>query len=66
MNRRSCDGRSAERIGSLQEGGAAWISTGLYVAKSGGRMIESVEEFEEIVLAAESQRPVLAFFSAAW
>ena len=38
----------------------------LFVAKSGGRMIGTVEEFEQIVLAEESSRPVLAFFSAAW
>jgi hypothetical protein len=38
----------------------------LYAAKSGGRMIETVEEFSEIVLAEDSPRPVLAFFSAAW
>jgi hypothetical protein len=29
-------------------------------------MIESVEEFAEVVLAEDTPRPVLAFFSAAW
>lgn len=38
----------------------------LFVAKSGGRMIETVEEFAEIVLSEETPRPVLVFFSAAW
>lgn len=38
----------------------------LFVAKSGGKMIETAEEFEDFVLAEDSPRPVLAFFSAAW
>ena len=38
----------------------------LYIAKSGGKMIETVDQFADTVLAEDSPRPVLAFFSAAW
>ena len=36
------------------------------VAKSGGKMIETVDEFASTVLAEDTPRPVLVFFSAAW
>jgi len=40
--------------------------TRLQVAKTGGRMIDTEEQFAEIVLAKDVPRPVLVFFSAPW
>lgn len=36
------------------------------VAKSGGRMIETEEMYQQYVLPEESSKPVLVFFSAPW
>lgn len=38
----------------------------LYVAKSGGKMIQTESQYEEMVLSPELPRPVLVFFSAPW
>lgn len=36
------------------------------VAKSGGKIIESTEEFGKYVMSPESDRPVMVFYSAPW
>ncbi|KAG7344315.1 thioredoxin [Nitzschia inconspicua] len=41
-------------------------SIGLYVAKTGGKMIDTEEQFAETVLAKNVPRPVMVFFSAPW
>lgn len=41
-------------------------STRLQIAKSGGKMIESEEQFARMVLSKALSRPVLVFFSAPW
>jgi hypothetical protein len=41
-------------------------STVLHVAKSGGKMIDTEEQFSELVLAKDVPRPVMVFFSAPW
>ena len=41
-------------------------TTRLQVAKTGGRMIDTEEQFTELVLAKDVPRPVLVFFSAPW
>lgn len=38
----------------------------LQVAKTGGKMIDTEEQFSEIVLAKDVPRPVMVFFSAPW
>lgn len=41
-------------------------TTRLYVAKTGGKMIDTEDQFAEVVLAKDVPRPVLVFFSAPW
>jgi thioredoxin 1 len=36
------------------------------VGKTGGKLIETVEEYTSIVLEMESQKPVMVFFTAPW
>jgi hypothetical protein len=36
------------------------------VAKSGGKMIETEDQYNNMVLKSNSARPVLVFFSAPW
>jgi hypothetical protein len=42
------------------------FSTRLHVAKTGGKMIDTEEQFAEVVLAQDIPRPVMVFFSAPW
>lgn len=42
------------------------ISTRLGIAKSGGKMINTEQEFADIVLSKDIPRPVLVFFTAPW
>lgn len=41
-------------------------TTQLGIAKSGGKMIETEQEFEDNVLSKDLARPVLVFFTAPW
>jgi hypothetical protein len=41
-------------------------TTQLHAAKSGGIMIQTESQYEEIVLGRDAKRPVLVFFSAPW
>jgi thioredoxin 1 len=36
------------------------------VGKTGGRLIETIEEYEESVLNSDSSKPVMVFFTAPW
>jgi hypothetical protein len=40
--------------------------TMLHVAKTGGKMIDTEEQFSKLVLAKDVPRPVMVFFSAPW
>jgi hypothetical protein len=42
------------------------LSTFLQVAKTGGKMIDTEEQFSKLVLAKDVPRPVMVFFSAPW
>ena len=41
-------------------------STQLSIAKSGGKMIETEQQFAETVLSIDIARPVLVFYTAPW
>ena len=42
------------------------ISSALQITKSGGKLIETTEQFTNNVLAKDTPRPVLVFFTAPW
>jgi hypothetical protein len=42
------------------------ISSALQITKSGGKLIETAEQFTNNVLGKNTPRPVLAFFTAPW
>ena len=42
------------------------VSTRLQVAKTGGKIITTEEQFAEVVLSKNTPRPVMVFFSAPW
>ena len=38
----------------------------MYITKSGGKLMETEEQYAETVLARNIPRPILVFFSAPW